>query len=107
MVAYHVRGLPRVKGNSKRNSSGIGLTRGTEVILLSFLEKGDEFMVERNVPERAKLDEIVELGDNDDMLYFHLNTSTDQITIGLSSILAGFLHPKQNNTAMGQETRDC
>jgi len=44
-------------------------------------------MVERNVPERAKLDEIVDLGDNDDMLYFHLNTSTDQITIGLSSIL--------------------
>ena len=52
-----------------------------------FIEKGDEFMVERNVPERAKLDEIVDLGDNDDMLYFHLNTSTDQITIGLSSIL--------------------
>ena len=44
-------------------------------------------MVERNVPERAKLGKIVDLGDNDDMLYFHLNTSTDQITIGLSSIL--------------------
>lgn len=28
MVAYHVRGLPGVKGNSKRNSSGIELTRG-------------------------------------------------------------------------------
>lgn len=44
-------------------------------------------MIERNMPERAKLDEIVDLGDNDDMLYFHLNTSTDQITIGLSSVL--------------------
>ena len=44
-------------------------------------------MIERNMPERAKLDEIVDLGDNDDMLYFHLNTSMDQITIGLSCVL--------------------
>ena len=40
-------------------------------------------MIEQNMPERAKLDEIVDLGDNDDMLY----SSTDQITIGLSSVL--------------------
>ncbi len=65
-----------------------------ETTILKKTEEGEQgspainIMSENKIPERAVLEENVDLGDSDELLYFHLRSKETDFTMGLSDILA-------------------
>ena len=64
-----------------------------ETTILEKTEEGEQgspavnIMSENTIPEKAVLEENVDLGDSDELLYFHLRSKETDFTMGLSDIL--------------------
>lgn len=64
-----------------------------ETTILEKTEEGEQgspavnIMSENTIPEKAVLEENVDLGDSDELLYFHLRLKETDFTMGLSDIL--------------------